>query len=278
MRKQLAKNKEYAKLISDLRRILEEGKKRAKTSINQIVVETYWKMGERICVDGAFGEASIRQIARGMDLERTLVGRIVKFYQAWSKSVPVGHTGHTLSWSHYKSLLAIEDKTEREFYLKESFLKDWDRDDLRQKIKDGYAATATTEARKGTEAGKKILERKNNKMYLYSATVNRVIDGDTQLLQVDLGFEVLTNKRIRLRGIDCPELSTPEGQKAKEFVENELKNCFIAVIQTFKKIDVYGRYVCDLFYLEGETDKELIAEEGNFLNQRLLDEGLAELI
>jgi endonuclease YncB( thermonuclease family) len=122
------------------------------------------------------------------------------------------------------------------------------------------------------------LERKTKTMYLYSAIVDRVIDGDTLLLRVDLGFEVWINQRIRLRGIDCPEVSTPEGQKAKEFVENRLKNCFIVVIQTFKKIDVHGRYVCDLFYLEDETDKELIAEEGAFLNQELLDEGLAVLI
>ena len=81
-----------------------------------------------------------------------------------------------------------------------------------------------------------------------------------------------------MRGIDCPELKTPEGQVAKEFVEDELKDCKIVVIQTFKKIDIYGRYVCDLFYQPGETGKEKIASNGNFLNQELLDEGLAELM
>lgn len=52
-------------------------------------------------------------------MERTLVNRIVKFYQAWPEKLPDGQDGRLLSWSHYKALLAIEDKAEREFYLAE---------------------------------------------------------------------------------------------------------------------------------------------------------------
>ena len=275
MTKKLIKNSQYSKLISDLKRILEEGKKRAQISVNQVVVETYWSMGERICLDGAFEETTLTKIAKDMELEMTLVSRIVKFYQTWPKKLPDGQDGRLLSWSHYKALLAIEDKTEREFYLRESFLNDWDRDDLRQKIKDGYAKAQKEDKSQKRKSG---LERKTKKMYLYSAIVDRVVDADTLLLRIDLGFEVWVNQRIRLRGIDCPEISTPEGKKAKEFVENKLKSCFIVVIQTFKKIDVHGRYVCDLFYLEDEIDKEVIALEGHFLNQELLDSGLARII
>jgi endonuclease YncB( thermonuclease family) len=66
--------------------------------------------------------------------------------------------------------------------------------------------------------------------------------------------------------------------RVKDFVEVKLKDCFIVVIQTFKKIDVYGRYVCDLFYLEDETDKEFIAEKGNFLNEELLSAKFAQQV
>ena len=273
MAKTLAKTTQYSKLISDLRRLLEEGKKQAQSAVNRVLVETYWKMGKRICKDGAFEESSIKQIATDLDLERTLVNRVVKFYRTWPNVCPVGHTGHSLSWAHYKELLAIKDQRKREFYLNETFNLNWSRNQLAQKIKDDYYKEVKSEKKAdGT------LDRKTENMYLYSAIVEKVVDGDTLLLRIDLGFDVWVNQRIRLRAIDCPEASTPEGQKAKSYVEDQLKDCKTAVIQTFKRIDVYGRYVCDVFYLKGEADKELVAEKGNFLNQKLLDEGLAVLL
>ena len=40
--------KEYNKLISSIRHLLEEGRKQVVRTINTILVETYWKIGKRI--------------------------------------------------------------------------------------------------------------------------------------------------------------------------------------------------------------------------------------
>ena len=47
------------------------------------------------------------------------------------------------------------------------------------------------------------------KLFRYNCTLDRVIDGDTVDLNIDLGFSVFLNKqRVRLAGIDTPESRT----------------------------------------------------------------------
>jgi Kyanoviridae endonuclease len=42
-------------------------------------------------------------------------------------------------------------------------------------------------------------------MYEYKATLDRVVDGDTLDLIIDMGFKMTTNQRIRLANINTPE-------------------------------------------------------------------------
>ncbi len=116
--------------------------------------------------------------------------------------------------------------------------------------------------------------RKLSDLYTFKAKVLKVIDGDTLLTDVDLGFMVYKEHKLRLRGIDTPEIDTPEGKKADAFVKERISRCDFVVIKTHKD-DKYGRYLVDVFYLPGESDAEKIAAEGIFLNQELLDNRLA---
>ena len=50
------------------------------------------------------------------------------------------------------------------------------------------------------------------------AHVERVIDGDTILVEIDCGFNIRARQRLRLRGIDAPEMSTKAGERARVFV------------------------------------------------------------
>lgn len=84
------------------------------------------------------------------------------------------------------------------------------------------------------------------------------------------------SQKLRLRGIDCPELDTEEGRRAKRFVESRLKGCEFIVVKTYKDTtDKYDRYLADIFYAAGAGDPSLVAREGKYLNQELLDEKLA---
>jgi endonuclease YncB( thermonuclease family) len=121
---------------------------------------------------------------------------------------------------------------------------------------------------KHSDAGKKEL-------YAYKALVERVVDADTAWLNVDLGFDCWSRQKARLRGIDAPELSTQKGMAAKEAVEARLKEAAFVIIKTHQS-DKYDRYLADVFYSPRGKDAEKVLKEGVFLNQELLDLGLAE--
>lgn len=97
-------------------------------------------------------------------------------------------------------------------------------------------------------------------------------------VRVHLNFRMFLTQKFRLRGIDCPEINTPEGKRAKRFVEERLKGVDFIVIKTHKDTtDKYERYLADIFYLPSGGDADRTAREGHYLNQDLLDARLARL-
>ncbi len=130
-----------------------------------------------------------------------------------------------------------------------------------------------------TEEGYKLKSSVITRKYIYTykALVERVTDADTIWVHIDLGFSSWARQKIRFRAIDAPELSSQKGQKAKEFVEATLSQAPFVIIKTHSP-DKYGRYLSDVFYLSGEDDPQVVLEQGIFLNQQLLDLGLARQI
>jgi endonuclease YncB( thermonuclease family) len=112
------------------------------------------------------------------------------------------------------------------------------------------------------------------RLYTYRAKVVRVIDGDTLFTDVDCGFGVWIKQRLRLRGIDAPELSTDEGVRTRDFVDKTLSEACFVVLST-DRTDKYDRYVADVFYGPDVKTPSETLENGVYLNQQLLDEGLA---
>ena len=112
--------------------------------------------------------------------------------------------------------------------------------------------------------------------YTYEATIDRVIDGDTLLVVIEVGFGIKVRDKLRLRGIDTPELGTPEGERAKKFVQELLPVGTTIVIKSHKsRTDTHGRFVVDVLYKEGAQDPEEILKTPVYLNQHLIDEGYA---
>jgi endonuclease YncB( thermonuclease family) len=93
-------------------------------------------------------------------------------------------------------------------------------------------------------------------------------------VEIDVGFAIWVRQKLRLRGIDAPELSRRSGQRARAFVEERLALAPCIALCT-SRADKYDRYLADVFYLEGEGDAGRVVEQGIYLNQQLLDQGLA---
>ena len=104
--------------------------------------------------------------------------------------------------------------------------------------------------------------------------MERIIDGDTLWVKIDCGFNTWVRQKLRLKSIDAPEIPTKKGQSAKRFVQQTLKRCEFLVVKTYQS-DKYDRYLADIFYLPMEKDENAVAAQGDLLNQKLLDERLA---
>ena len=53
-------------------------------------------------------------------------------------------------------------------------------------------------------------------MYEYKCKLTRVIDGNTIDAEIDLGFNVIVRQRIRLFGIETPQLQTNDPQQKEK--------------------------------------------------------------
>jgi endonuclease YncB( thermonuclease family) len=123
------------------------------------------------------------------------------------------------------------------------------------------------------------IDTDNKKLNIYKAYLERVVDGDTIRVILDLGFNIYHHKILRLKGINAPELKTKEGEKSYKIMSNILQNTPFLIIKTIK-VDIFGRYVADIFFDDNKNAKEdpqQVANKGVYLNQLLLDKGAASI-
>ena len=104
-------------------------------------------------------------------------------------------------------------------------------------------------------------------MYEYSCKVERVVDGDTIDVVLDLGFDILYKSRVRLYGIDTPESRTrnldekARGKMASAFLKESIDNGTKVVIQTKLK-DSRGKF--------GRVLGDVVVDGVN-INQSMID-------
>ena len=104
-------------------------------------------------------------------------------------------------------------------------------------------------------------------MYEYSCEVQRVIDGDTIDVVLDLGFDIFHKCRVRLYGIDTPESRTrnldekARGKMASAFLSEAINSGNKVVIQTKLKDSKgkYGRVLGDIV-VDGKNINQLMVK------------------
>ena len=102
-------------------------------------------------------------------------------------------------------------------------------------------------------------------LYYYNATVDRVVDGDTIDVTIDLGFNIWVKERLRLYGLNTPETRTKDleekerGLKAKKYVENQVNSNGgqIQVLSLGKGKD--GRVLAEIWVGKNNINELLIA-------------------
>ena len=110
--------------------------------------------------------------------------------------------------------------------------------------------------------------------YIYRVKkVIKVVDGDTIDADIDLGFSISLEKRVRLSGVDTPESRTTDlkekklGLESKEWLKHKLEFAKDVLIKTElpDSTEKYGRILGNLY----------VNNEALSLNQQMIDEGYA---
>jgi micrococcal nuclease len=107
----------------------------------------------------------------------------------------------------------------------------------------------------------------------YVKQVNKVVDGDTIDVVIDLGFDISFTSRVRLAGIDTPESRTRDlaekalGLESKKYLADRIKAAKNVVIRTEKinSSEKFGR-ILGWLYLDGEN---------NSINHEMIEKGYA---
>ncbi len=263
----------HKKLITDIRLIMEKGKQDAAQAAAEVLTQTYWHIGKRLAqeyvgADVSTMQAHLEDVSEGLGIDVSTLKRCIYFFQTY-KSAPCGTK---LTWSHYRELLALTE-AERKWYEQQASLNKWTVARLREAIKNNRFKLKT-KLPAATTVDVTPLKRPREATYVYAAIVEKVVDGDTLLVRIDLGFTVWKEQRIRLAGIDCAPLKTVKGQKATDYVSKQLAQTDFVIVKT-NKIDIYGRYVGHVFYSINPMRKADVFSKGRYLNQELLSKGFA---
>ena len=127
-----------SKLITDIREIITNGRQTAYQTANAVMIETYWKIGERIiCEEQAgngraeYGKAIIKHLSSLLQIEfgdgfsERYLRAFRKFYmlipdfQIWKSRFP------NLTWTHIYRTLRVDDNTAIRWYLETASQQMW---------------------------------------------------------------------------------------------------------------------------------------------------------
>jgi len=284
----------YTRLRDAVRKTLLEGQR----LIERQKVQTYWETGRLIHRHilqykerADYGTYVIQKLSEDLKISERLLYQVAQFARAF----PIVNRGSLLTWTHYRALSRVEDPQERRRLIERAEREQWPGRELSAEIakRNQAALEIPPPPQTGTRCTPKLgkldtyqtveteqgllldlgfstfikrpgLEKlpipPKADLYTYRAAVEKVIDADTLWARIDLGFNISVRQKLRLRGIDSPELNTPEGQKAKKFAEARL-NSAAAVIITTTKPDKYDRYLSDV-WIDGVNLNKLLLEQG----------------
>jgi predicted nuclease of restriction endonuclease-like (RecB) superfamily len=146
-------NKDYQGLLQDVKSILNKGLYSAYKAVDNLKVQTYWQIGERIVREelkhknkADYGEYIIKRLVVDLNFSRPELYKILKFYRYYGIVLTVSRQ---LSWSHYVELLNVDTDKNRLFYQNKAVQHSWSVRELRKQIRNRlYEKTLTQEIEK----------------------------------------------------------------------------------------------------------------------------------
>jgi len=136
-----------ARLLDDLRRLIDEARQQVARTVNAGLVTLCWHIGRRIRQEilgeqrAAYGEQIVSALSSqltaeyGRGFSRTNLFYMIQFAEVFPDEQIVSALRTQLSWTHFRELIAIEDPLKREFYAEMCRAERWSTRTLQDQIK-----------------------------------------------------------------------------------------------------------------------------------------------
>lgn len=135
----LSSEQGYKDLLQELKSILAKSQYAAYKAVDNIRVQTYWQLGERIVREelnnqdrADYGKYLISALAVDLGIHKRRLYEIVQYYRAY----PIVQSATAqLSWTHYVALSEIDNNKKRLFYESQAVRHSWSVRELKKQIK-----------------------------------------------------------------------------------------------------------------------------------------------
>ena len=133
-------------LIRDVRSLIETARQDVARSVNSALVTLYWHVGQRIRQDilkekrAEYGEQIVPTLSAqlvteyGQPYSVRNLWYMVRFAEAFPDEKIVNALRSQLGWTHFRSLMVIEDPLKRDFYAEMCRIENWSTRTLEKKI------------------------------------------------------------------------------------------------------------------------------------------------
>ena len=137
--------------FSTIKSILRDARKKAYASVNFIMVESYWKIGQQIVEEeqlgqdrAGYGAYLIRELSRrlgdefGKGFSVANLKNFRQFYQTFPDFGKSYALRSQLSWTHYRLIMRVEKLDARNYYIQEAAEQNWSTRLLERNIATGW--------------------------------------------------------------------------------------------------------------------------------------------
>ncbi len=126
-----------AELVQDIRCLIDEAKAGLSATVNSALTLLYWRIGQRIATEvlkgerAGYGEQVVNNVAKQLETEygrgfsNKNMRHMLRFVEAFESENIVSALSRQLSWTHFRSLIYIDDPLKRAFYLEMCRSEGW---------------------------------------------------------------------------------------------------------------------------------------------------------
>ncbi|MGP9642429.1 DUF1016 N-terminal domain-containing protein [Halomonas sp. AOP30-A1-24] len=134
----------FSDLISAITQQIEQARGQVRQAVNTAMVQSYWEIGRLIIEHeqqgnsrAEYGKQQLQQLSKqlterlGKGFDVRNLRNMRQFYQNYPKRNAVRTE---LSWTHYRTLLRVENAQARDWYLQETINQSWSARALERQI------------------------------------------------------------------------------------------------------------------------------------------------